>query len=86
MNGNQYNIQRFLALADFYFRITGKSAGAMSGEEMEEFYAYTTQCSSPGELHKLIEHKISGARGGMERTESSHAGTWCMLPPEQRII
>ena len=86
MYSNQYNIQRFLALADFYFRITGKSAGAMSGVEMEEFYAYTTQCSSPDELYKLIEHKIPGARGGMERTENSHAGAWYMLPPEQRII
>ena len=86
MNGNQYNIQRFLALADFYFRITGKSAGAMSGEEMEEFYAYITQCSSPDELHKLIRNKIDLGRDAADIMENVNPGGWCMLPPEQRII
>ena len=86
MSSNQYNIQRILALADIYFRLTGKSAGAMSGVDMAEFYAYITQCSSPDELHKLIANKINFERAAREEFEEAHPGGWCMLPPAQRII
>ena len=73
MYGNHDTLQRILVLADVYFRLTGKSAGAMSGEEMEEFYAYTAQCSAPEELHNLIKIKINpGKDRKSTRLNSSH--------------
>ena len=86
MNGNQYNIQRFLALADIYFRLTGKTASTMSAVEMEEFYSCITQCSVPEELHKLISNKINIGRDAVDIMENVNPGGWCMLSPEQRII
>jgi hypothetical protein len=86
MYGNQYNIQRFLALADIYFRLTGKTASTLSGVEMEEFYKCITHCSAPEDLHKLIENKINIERDGLDSMDNVHPGGWYMLPPEQRII
>ena len=86
MYGNHDTLQRILVLADVYFRLTGKSAGAMSGEEMEEFYAYTAQCSAPEELHNLIKIKINPGKDSTEGAGNFHAGGWSMLPPAQRIL
>lgn len=86
MNCNHENINRFLALSDLYFRLTGKSCGEMSGAEMEEFYALTTQCSEPDRFHKIVARKMNIKRGSMEKMEYAHAHEWSMLPPEQRII
>ncbi|MGH8120500.1 MAG: hypothetical protein ACRESK_07795 [Gammaproteobacteria bacterium] len=86
MYGNQYNIQRFLEMADIYFRLTGKTASTMSGVEMKEFYSCITQCSTPEELHKFIKNKINIGRDAVDTMENVHSGVWCMLPPAQRII
>ena len=77
-------IQRFVFLADNYFRLTGKSAGDLSDEEMEDLYALVTQCPAPDKFHKLIERKIQG--GVMGRAVTFPAEGWRMLPPEQRIL
>ncbi len=39
MQTNNYQIERFLALSDLYFKLTGKSAIDISHTEVEEFIA-----------------------------------------------
>jgi hypothetical protein len=86
MYGDQYNIQRFLNLADTYFRLTGKRASTMSGAEMEDLYSCIAQCSTPEELHKYIKKNINVRRDDGDDMEIYNTGGWCMLPPEQRIL
>ena len=84
MYGNQYNIQRFLEMADTYFRLTGKTASTMSGVDMEEFYSCISQCSAPEELHKFIKSNVKQDESGTR--ENVRSGGWGMLPPAQRIL
>lgn len=53
MNTNTQNIERFLALSDLYFRLTGKTAGDMDNREMLEFLEIindqTPPAMSPGQ-------------------------------------
>ena len=86
MYGNQHNIQRFLELADAYFRLTGKTASTMTGMEMEEFFSCISQCSAPMELHKLVKNKTGLTREVPEAMKNEHPGGWSMLPPAQRVI
>ena len=86
MHGNHDHIQRFLVLADIYFRLTGKSGGDMSGEEMEGLYALVTQCSSPDKFYKLVEYKIKIEEGASEKYANNPEGGWRILPPAQRVL
>ena len=86
MYGDQYNIQRFLELADTYFRLTGKTASTMNDVEMEKFFSCISQCSAPEELHKFVKNKISLIREISETMENDHPDRWSMLPPAQRVI
>jgi hypothetical protein len=86
MHSNHDKVHRFVVLADIYFRLTGKSAGDMSGEEMEGLYALVAQCSSPDKFYKLVEYKIKIEDGILERTANIPADGWRMLPPEQRVL
>ena len=87
MHGNHdKKIQRFVVLADIYFRLTGKSAGDMSGEKIEGLYALVTQCSSPDKFYKLVEYKQKIEGDASERAANNPAGGWRMLPPAQRVL
>lgn len=37
MNADDHNIERFLALSELYFRLTGKTSSEISAEEFQEF-------------------------------------------------
>ena len=86
MYGNHDKIQRFVVLTDIYFRLTGKSGGDMSGEEMEGLFALVTQCSSPDKFYKLVEYKKKIEDGAPERVANIPADGWRMLPPAQRVL
>lgn len=86
MHVNYVVIQRFVVLADIYSRLTGKSWGDMSGEEMEGHCALVTQCSSPDKFYRLIEDRIKIEDGAPAKTAINTASGWRMLPPEQRIL
>ena len=47
MQPNTYNVQRFLALSDLYFRLTGKTSGDVNSHELEEFIEAINDCSPP---------------------------------------
>jgi hypothetical protein len=47
MQVDHYRIQRFLALSDLYFRLTGKTSSDVNNEEMEEFLEAINDCSPP---------------------------------------
>jgi len=86
MYGEHDNILRFLALAAIYFELTGKTAGTMEPEKLEEFYSCIKRYPAPEEFHKFIADKISRERNTMDEFHKVHAGGWNMLPPEQRIL
>lgn len=47
MQTNFYHIQRFLALSELYFRLTGKSSDDINNQELEEFIEAINDCSQP---------------------------------------
>ena len=47
MQTDTYNVQRFLALSDLYFRLTGKTSDDISSQELEEFIEAINDCSQP---------------------------------------
>lgn len=42
-----YHVQRFLALSDMYFRLTGKTSDDVSSYELEEFIEAINDCAPP---------------------------------------
>ena len=47
MQTDSYHVQRFLALSELYFRLTGKASDDINGTELEEFIEAINDCARP---------------------------------------
>lgn len=47
MQSDAFHLQRFLALSELYFRLTGKASEDINSRELEEFIEAINDCSQP---------------------------------------
>jgi hypothetical protein len=86
MHADSETTQRVLALADMYWRLTGKSPDNMSGSELMKLYRISADRAPLVDLLKIVEREITANQVLRKMHECGGDHGYFMLPPSQRVI